>query len=1116
MLREHLIRISVLSLLASVPALAGRVELLSKKGTLGSPQVIGTAGGSDISADGRFVAFLSSSPNLVPGQSDGNGGDDVFLWDRNSGGVRLVSHADGSAITAANGIASLAPSISADGRWIAFCSSGANLIPGQQPPPPWVPQQAYLYDRIADTITLVSRSITSPLSGGNYESCRWGLDLSSDGRYLAFYSEAGDLLSPEVPIFSPGQVYLYDRVAAQLTLMSHAAGNGTQRANSASRAPSISADGRWIAYASRATDLAAGVTDGNSEDDVFLFDRMTGSNALVTHASGSLTTAANRESYFPKISADGAWIAFSSGASNLAAGQIDGNSAPDVFLWERATGTARLVSHAHSSATTTGNSSSGIDLSLSSDGAWIAYTSGSSDLDAGVTDWNSTADVYLFDRSTGANTLVSHAAGAAAAANGSSRFPVLAQDASRVVFTSDATDLAAGATDGNGTSDLLAWTRSTGNVTLVSHAQGSPAVAGNGSSSFAVLAADGLSLVFGSSASDLVSSADMNGGSDLFHHHLGTGATTAISFSPPVVTASASGSSENLYRLVTSADGRFTVFQSTATDLIPGQVDANSGGQDIFLYDRGTSLTTLVSHSAGSPTTTANDDSSEVAISRDGRFVAFISYATDLVPGQISGGEVFLYDRVTGSTVMVSHTQASPTTGFCVDCTYVQISGDGSFLTFIDGFNLYLYARQTDTLTPIHPGKQVTALALSTDGRYLAFMSNATNIVPGQADSNGGDDIFLYDRIAGTTLLVSRNASSAVATGNAGSHNVTDVSADGRFVLFISPATDHVPGQVDANGQPDLFLFDRSTGAVSLVSHTASSLATAGDGATQLGVISRDGRSVAFMSSATNLVAGQQNASPGGVFLFDRGSGSVSLVSHLAGSLTTSGGGRIPAISGDGSRIAFVSAATGLIPGIQDYNGGEDVFLYDRSSGSLELVSHTLATPGVAGNAAVQFRSAISEDGRIVIFSSGASDLVADDYNLNQDVFAFVPEDLDFYVLAPCRLFDSRRPQDGPALNSGVARILAINGACGIPATAKTLEVNVTVVLPGSSGYLTLYPGDGLPPLASTLNFGTAQTRTNNATVRLAPSGSGTLAVRPVLAGGGSVHVVIDVVGYFE
>src|SRR6185436_12109096 len=75
-LREHLIRISVLSLLASVPALAGRVELLSKKGTLGPPQVIGTAGGSDISADGRFVAFLSSSPNLVPGQSDGNGGDD--------------------------------------------------------------------------------------------------------------------------------------------------------------------------------------------------------------------------------------------------------------------------------------------------------------------------------------------------------------------------------------------------------------------------------------------------------------------------------------------------------------------------------------------------------------------------------------------------------------------------------------------------------------------------------------------------------------------------------------------------------------------------------------------------------------------------------------------------------------------------------------------------------------------------------------------------------------------------------------------------------------------------------------------------------------------------------
>jgi len=1113
MIRQLVLWLLLLVTVSSVPASAGRIELLSKKGTLGPAKAVGTAAGYDMSADGRFVTFASTSPNLVPGQSDGNNGADIFLWDRTTGETRLVSHRSGSATVASNGAAAdyPAPRISADGRWIAFCSSGTNLMAGEQTTRY---TNVYLHDRLTDTTTLVSRSIASPLLGGNYDSCLENLALSSDGRYLTFNSEARDLVAPADPTWSH-QVYLYDRETAQLTLVSHAAGNGAQRANDNSRTSSISADGRWIVYESAATDLVAGLTDGNNAYDVFLFDRTTGLNVLVSHASGSLTTAAGAS--FPEISADGAWVVYSSISSNLVTGQTDGIFTTDVFLWERTTGTTRLVSHTPGSTTTTGNGDSG-GYAISSDGSWIAFDSSSTDLVAGATDGNDAFDLFLFERSTGTNTLVSHAAGSAATANGSSGVSVLSPDGGHLLFSSRATDLLPGMTDANGAPDLFTWNRATGSVTLVSHAQGSATTAGNEPTFTGALSGDGLFVAFSSSATNLAGATDTNEGTDVFVHDLGSGANTALSYSPPVITASANGNVDYLHRLITSADGRFIVFQSAADDLVPGQVDANDGGNDTFLYDRETGLTTLVSHSASSSsTTTGNDSSYEAVISRDGRFVAYSAWATDLVAGQTDVGKnVFLFDRLLGSTIVVSHAVGSPTQGRY--CEFVKISGDGRFVAFLNDNYLFLFDREADTLTPIHPWVFVTAVELSTDGRYLAFTSNATNIVPGQSDSNGSEDRFLYDRISGTTVLASRSASSPTTAGNAQSFapGAGSLSADGRFVLIQSSATDLVPGQVDTNGQPDYFLFDRVTGAVSLVTHAFSSPTTTANAATYWGALSQDGRFVTFMTNATNLVPGQQNAAPGGVFLFDRLSGNVSLVSHVAGSLTTSGGGRLPAISGDGSRIVFVSPSTELIAGIQDSNSGEDVYLYDRSSGSLELVSHALGSPGITGNAPANPVATLSEDGRTVVFTSGASDHVANDFNLHQDIFAFVPEDLDFYTLAPCRLFDSRRPEDGPALTAGVATIVEVNGACGVPTTARALAVNVTVIEASSLGYLTLYPGDGLPPVASTLNFLAGLTRANNALVRLAPSGNGTLAVRPMINGGGSVHVIIDVVGFFE
>jgi len=135
------------------------------------------------------------------------------------------------------------------------------------------------------------------------------------------------------------------------------------------------------------------------------------------------------------------------------------------------------------------------------------------------------------------------------------------------------------------------------------------------------------------------------------------------------------------------------------------------------------------------------------------------------------------------------------------------------------------------------------------------------------------------------------------------------------------------------------------------------------------------------------------------------------------------------------------------------------------------------------------------------------------------DVSAVNRDDLSegyFYTLTPCRLFDTRQAGQGPALASGVARLLLTPGKCGIPTTARALSLNVTVTQPSGGGHLTLYPANLPLPGTSTLNYGAGQTRANNAIVPLASDGSGGLRAVAVVVGAGSVHLIVDVNGYFE
>ncbi|HEX7181237.1 MAG TPA: hypothetical protein VF756_05300 [Thermoanaerobaculia bacterium] len=618
---------------------------------------------------------------------------------------------------------------------------------------------------------------------------------------------------------------------------------------------------------------------------------------------------------------------------------------------------------------------------------------------------------------------------------------------------------------------------SKGNPAPANHISGVPTVA--------PISADGRFIAFVSLASNIVSGqTDGTLTADVFLYDVDSGTTVLVSHTPSSTTTTVNAASAGP---VISADGNYVAFFSSSGVLVSGQSDAN-GTYDLFLYSRQDGTVTLVSHASGSPLTAGNGASSgaffDSSLSSDGRYVAFESVASNLVAGQTdfnSAPDVFLYDRTTGTSVLVSRASGSTTT-----------TGNG---------------------TSKEP-------RISTDGRYVVFRSTATNLVAGQTDANGGDDVFLFDRDTGTLTLVSHAQGSAVTAGNGTSQNPR-ISADGNYAAFTSAATNLVFGQTDPiASSSDVFLYQRASGGVALVSRSAASVTTVGNGSSNAPDLSADGRFVAFSSIATNLVAGQADTNGSlDVFLYDRTSLTTTLVSHAASSSTTTGQSwsQEPRISVDGSRIAFRSNAGNLIPGQTGSSGSNgNIFFWDRLTGVIGLASGSLGSATKTSNSD-SYSQTPDADGSHIAFSSLSTDLVAGDTNRFQDVFLYAPfKPADFYTVTPCRLLDTRDPQDGPALTSGAVATVIVHGSCGIPATATSVSLNVTAVQATGSGQLTLFPGDQGQPPTSTIHYAAGQTRANNAILPLASDGAGTLKIAPFVEGGGTVHVILDVNGYFE
>jgi hypothetical protein len=401
--------------------------------------------------------------------------------------------------------------------------------------------------------------------------------------------------------------------------------------------------------------------------------------------------------------------------------------------------------------------------------------------------------------------------------NGASSDPAISADGRHVAFYSFASDLVAGDTNICGLAncpDVFVHDRQAATTTRVS--VDSAGVEGNGESYNPAISADGRFVAFDSRATNLVSgdtnnSCDNNGDTvldnctDVFVHDLVTTMTTRVS----VDSGGIQGNGSSWYPAI-SADGRFVAFVSGATNLV---MNDTNGYQDVFVHDLQTGVTERANVSQFGNQANNPSGQGSVAISADGRFVSFPSFATNLTPETSTGNDfhvqLFVRDREVSVTDLVSQrTDGGPA------------NGDSN------------------------------ASAISADGRFVAFDSGASNLVVG--GSSGGRHVFVHDRLAQDTEQVSVDSSGNQANGPSYDPGV---AATGRFVSFYSQASNLVAE--DNNAESDIFVRDRQTGIT--IRASLSGEAGQGNNSSHTPEISSGGEYVAFRSNSTNLISGDTN-----------------------------------------------------------------------------------------------------------------------------------------------------------------------------------------------------------------------------------------------------------------
>lgn len=793
--------------------------------TQGVPSALrGSSGDAVISADGRWVVFASAATDLVA--DDTNGCQDVFVRDLLDGTTRLVSVGAMGGIPSSGGGgssftgASSAPSVSADGRFVAFVSTATNLVPGVTN----LAGEIYVRDLQAGVTHWASSNVAAQCvlcPPGPYHS--FNPVISAEGRYVAFKS------SPE----GNGLVLVlrYDLAAGTNTLLNRQPrGDYPEDAIWQYRnGPAITADGRFVAYEDRW--------------DVFVWDGQLDTNLLVSvRPQGAPPYTGS--SHSPAMTPDGRFVAFVSSDRYLVTPPTPLSRA-QVYVRDLVARTNRLVTVNRDGAPSRWDHEL-IQPVISPDGSLVAFDSEDDNLVEG--DLNQASDVFVRDLNANTTRLVSErhpdrTGLSGPALNGLANASCISSNARWLVFTSHDGDLVPN--DTNGLADIFIRDLLTGATFTVGIS--------NGVNEQPVLSADGRYVAY-------VKWGNRSGPSDfaqVYRHDVQAGTSELASrrwFAPyPAYGAST--------HPAISPDGRYVAFESMALDLVPG---GGSPTTNVFVRDMEVGTNYLVSVSTnGSP---GNRESFNPAFSPDGRWVLFQSRAFDLVAnfcGLARNGGFFARDLMSHRTVFVSQLSSYCSPSDRVDS--LALAADSRWAVFVLNRrsiwvrDLWEGTNALPVFVANAPMDYIYAVSISAGGHKIAFEQQAYG-----SSSPYRRQIFLLDRVAGTTNLISVNRQGT--EGGVRDSTGPLITPDGQFVVFTSKAEDLVEGdwKPSASEYPwpsprfespsDIFVRDLLQGITLVVS--ANHLGIAGTNASSKPVLAPDGRTVVFQSFASDLVDG--------------------------------------------------------------------------------------------------------------------------------------------------------------------------------------------------------------------------------------------------------------------
>lgn len=911
--------------------------------------------------------------------------------------VELVSAPEQPLLSASGGDFSMVSTMRSTGRFILFVSPAGDLVTNTLNGV----TQLFLRDRDLGKTVLVSATPEAAAADGASIGCF----VDDTGQTVVFQSDASDL-GPEDDN-DETDIYRRDLLTGANTLLSTstngAAGNG------ASRYPITTPDGLFVAFESRASDLVA--NDTNQAVDVFVRDIKTGLITLASQLPTGFVSVAKGDNELNGVSTNGQYVLFTAScAKKSAASQtarhvflrdtvsqtthwISSNIPPmnqskfanldcckasmtpdaSYFLFMAARpgqfvtpGDAVVCRHEFLTGTTTviatnpvvvlADGTENLDAVISDDGRFVAYTLSG----------NASAmmnQVYRWDSVTGSNILASANADGITPGSASSDSPLITSDGRTVIFETLASNIVS--QDLRGEWNLILRDMDTGLSRLASATR--DGLSGAGSDPSMVCASSGAKSIAFSSRSAMIVPGDANNTSDVFVWNADSGGTELISMSDPrAVSATVPGLHSTFVPSI-SADGRFIAFASFGSTLAAG--DTNEG-YDAFIRDTVAGTTRLVTANATGTTPQNGGLSSPPSLSDDGRFVAFASLASDLNERDTNDvSDVYVRDVLNKTNILVSK-------------NVLGVSGG-------------------------NPGSSDPVIAPG--GEFVLFTSKASNIVQGLS-RDGLQRIYRYDMRTGTNMdipYIPGASSYGPASILSASYDKKNILVrhgfDGRMVFLgvfnlDSGAYRYTTNGFCANsalsGNGQRLAYTRKQAAtvtfelvyVDVTTQTELAAITLDTTALSNLCLNEDGSRVAYAMVPAHVALSNYSQ----VYVWDAATGSNILVSVNMAGQPGNGSSKLVAISPDGGRVVFNSHAEDLAAA--DQNGWTDIYVRDLASQQTRLLSLSRTHEG-SGNS-LSTATALSLDGKSVVFTSSASDLIENDLNGQPDLFVLRIADL--------------------------------------------------------------------------------------------------------------------------